>query len=185
MKEEKRLILVTRAMAIQSIRMNSKGLSGVVAILIITLITISAAAIIWGVLNKTVDEGLGEAKSCYDLIGKVSINSKYTCYDVANEEMRVSVSVGDIEIEELIIVISGEDSGKTFKLTTELTDVPDVYNYTRGNEVKLPGKNSGATYIISGITEEPVNIELAPTLNNQLCQGEHFSAIGFCSEALP
>ncbi len=168
----------------QYIRMNKKALSSVIAIFLITLLTITAATIIWNVVNKSVDEGLAEAKSCYDLIGKVSIDSKYTCYDSTNDEMRVFITVGDIELEELIIVVSGDTFGNTYVLTDEVSLIENI-EYSSGDLVKLPEKNSGETYVIAGVDEEPLSIEIAPKLEGKLCEGDKFTAIGECSQLIP
>ena len=162
-----------------------KAMSAVIAVMLLIFIVVTGTAIIWKILIKTVDEGLNESKSCYDLLGKIEVNSEYTCYDSVNDEMYVSVSVGDIETESLFIVISGEDSGVSFELTNDLKTIPNLWNYTRSNQVKAPGANAGQTYIASSITEEPVSIEIASKLNGNLCEGEKFTAIESCYDLSP
>ena len=160
---------------------NKKAMSAIIAVMILILIVMAGITIIWKVVTKTVDESLEKSKSCYDLVGKITVNSKYTCYDGANEEMHVSVEIGDIDIDGLFIVIADEDSAVSFELTNELTTVTNLLNYTRDDQVKMPNKNAGSTYIATGIVEMPLAIELAPMINDNLCEGETFTNIGFCS----
>jgi len=160
---------------------NKKAMSAIVAVMILILIVLAGTAIIWKVLNKTVDEGLEEAKSCYDLMGKVTVNSKYTCYNSIEKEMDVSVEVGDVDIDGLFIVIAFETSAVSFELTNEEAPIENLRNYDGTYQVKVPGKNAGSTYIASNIVEMPFSIEIAPKINDNLCEGDSFTNIGFCS----
>jgi len=161
--------------------MTKKAMSAIVTVMILILIVLAGTGIIWKVLDKTVDEGLDEAKSCYDVMDKVTVNSEYTCYDSVNDEMYVSVAVGDIEIEGLFIVLAYEDSAVSFELKNDFATVENLRNYNGTIPVKAPGKNAGSTYIASSIPEMPLSIEIAPKLNDNLCNGDTFTNIGFCS----
>ncbi len=165
--------------------MNKKAMSAIIAVMILILIVLAGTGIIWKVLTKTVDEGLEEAKSCYDILGKVGVNSKYTCYDSVEDEMMVSVSIEDIELEGLFIVIAFEDSAVSFELTNEFKTIENLRNYNGTFQIKVPGENQGTTYIASNIVETPFSIEIVPKINGNLCAGEKFTAIGRCSGAEP
>ena len=160
--------------------MNKKAMSAIIAVMILIVIVLAGTGIIWNIVNKVVDEGLDEAKSCYDLLGKVAVNSKYTCYDMNKNEMYVSIEVGDINIDGLFMVIEDETSSVSFELTNELTDV-GLKNYGGGSLVKVPGRNAGVTYIAMNIIETPLSIKIAPKINGNLCDGDTFTNIGFCS----
>jgi len=160
--------------------MNKKAMSAIIAVMILIVIVLAGTGIIWNIVNKVVDEGLDEAKSCYDLLGKVAVNSKYTCYDMNKNEMYVSIEVGDINIDGLFMVIEDETSSVSFELTNEPTDV-GLKNYDRTSLVKVPGKNTGVTYIATNIIETPLLIKIAPKINGNLCDGDTFTNIGFCS----
>ncbi len=160
--------------------MNKKAMSAIIAVMILIVIVLAGTGIIWNIVNKVVDEGLDEAKSCYDLLGKVAVNSKYTCYDINKNEMYVSIEVGDINIDGLLMVIEYETSSVSFELTNEPTDV-GLKDYDGGSRVKVPGKNAGVTYIATNIIETPLSIKIAPKINGNLCEGDTFTNIGFCS----
>lgn len=160
---------------------SKKGLSAVVAVMILVLLVLAGIGILWGVLKKTVDEGLDEAKSCYDIIGKTGVNSEYTCYNPIEDRMNVSIEIGDIKIDSLFIVLGYEESALSFELTNEPIEIDGLLNYDGSGLIKLPNKNAGATYIATNIIEMPLQIELAPMINDNLCTGETFTNIGVCT----
>ncbi len=160
---------------------SKKGVSTVIAILILILFTLLIAGVIWKIVSKTAEEQLSEAKSCYDLLNKVVINSEYTCYDLLNKKMHVSVEVRDIEIEGLFIVISYEYSSDIFELTNKIRIIENFTNYNETAETRVPNKNSGKTYIASNVIEMPLSIEILPVLNGNRCKGDRFTGIESCS----
>lgn len=160
---------------------NKKAMSAVVAVMLLIVIVLAGTTIIWKVVNKTVEEGLEGAKSCYDVLDKIEINSEYTCYDFNNKEMHVSVGLGDIEIENLFLVLTNEDSSLSFELSNELETITDLRNYNGTLEVKIPNKNAGTTFIASNVEEMPILIEVAPRVNGELCRAvDSFSEIYAC-----
>ena len=160
---------------------NKKGVSAVIALMMLILFALLIAGIIWNVLNKTIDEELSEAKSCYDLLGKIVFNSEYICYDSSGEKMHISVEVGDIEIDGLFMVLSHEYSSDIFELTNNWEIIENLRNYNGTSETKVPNKNSGLTYIASNVAEMPLSIGLTPVLNGNRCAGDIFTNIERCS----
>lgn len=151
-----------------------KGLSGVITVLILITLVMAATGIIWTVINKIVKESLEEAEACFGNYEEVTINSEYTCYNSIGEgnvNVQFSINIGDIEIDELLISIATEDTSKTFKINNELQGIESLGPYpSDSGDVKLPGKNSGLTYIASGFSSEPVLIRIAPVINNNQCE---------------
>lgn len=158
-----------------------KGLSGVISVVILIAIVLTVTAIIWVVINKTVEEGLGEAESCYNIAGKVTLNSEYTCYNSVLNKVYFSINIGDIEIKEVLVSISSEDNSKVFTLTNETQIIDGLKNYDGTEEVMIPGKNSGKTYIASDIYFEPVLIQIAPVMGENNCGvADSIAGIPFC-----
>jgi len=164
---------------------NKKALSTVVATVVIIMLTVAAIAIVWTFVKAMVEKNRDQVESCFDIESgqKVSLNGLYTCYDLDAEgnldEVQVSISVADVEIETLVISIMTGGSTKTVTLTsteTGYTDVkpyspdPDETNY--GNPVSLPGENSGKTYVIRGFQEGLTEVDwirIAPIVNGNQC----------------
>lgn len=146
-----------------------KGLSGVITVVIMVALVMVAATIVWGVVNNILKNKLGEAKSCFDIFGKITINNMYTCYNSSSNEVQFSISIGDIDVDELIILISSEGATKNFRITNTASSITGLTNYPSGSsDIKLPEKNSGLTYIASGFNQ-PDSIEIVPVINGEQC----------------
>lgn len=162
--------------------MKKKGLSNVVAAMILILMVVAGTGIIWVSVHKTVNEDLGKAKACYDVIGKVEFNSEYTCYNTSSNEMRFSIGVGDINFEEMDVAISYEDSSVKFILSDSLQTIENLRGYDGSVQVKLPDANSGFTYVASGINKMPLSLEVAPIINGESCgASDTFADVYLCS----
>jgi hypothetical protein len=149
--------------------------------MMLILFTALAAGILWLAVSKATDENLDKAKSCYETIGKVLVNGDYTCYYDNIDQMHVSIDVGDIELEALKLALSYGNSSDIYELTNTLQEIENIREYGEvSTEVKVPDKNSGVTYVISEVTEEPVSIEAFPILNGNLCEGDVFLYIETC-----
>ena len=149
---------------------NKKGLSGVIAAVILIALVITAIAIVWVFVGNLVEEKLEGSGSCMDIFGKVSLNNRYTCYDFSSNEARFSISIGDIDVNEVLVSISGDGTTKSFKITNEEKQIDDLVNYPDGSAIiKLPGKNAGLTYTATGFLNQPDLIEIAPIIKGKKC----------------
>lgn len=148
--------------------LNKKGISGVIVTVLMIALVLAVVVIVWNVINNLVGEKLEEAESCFDIFGKVSLNSQYTCYDSTNDEVRFSVNVGDIALNKVIVSISAEGSTTSYELSSEDNSNLDSYP-TSGQAVTIPGKNSGKTYT-ADYTSKPDKIQIIPVVGIQQCE---------------
>jgi flagellin-like protein len=154
--------------------LNKKGLSAVVTVLLLIALTVAVVAIVWGVVNNLVTDELEGAGSCFGVLDKVSLDSRYTCYNGTGNELWFSISMGNIDVDEVLVSITGEGTSSGFKINNTDSQITNVFSFpSRGTSVKLPGKNSGLTYIFdlgaSGFTGEPDKIEIAPIISGNQC----------------
>lgn len=152
---------------------NKKGLSAVVTLMLMVLLVLAATGIIWATINKTIKEEMGSSKSCYDILGKITLNSEYTCYNSSNDRVLFSINIGDAEIDELIASITNEGYSTIFELSNEKKTIEGLKNYPDppgSLDIQLPGKNTGKTYIAENILEEPVKIEIASVIEGKTCE---------------
>jgi flagellin-like protein len=165
--------------------MEKKAISGVITAVIMIALVMAASSIVWTVVNNIVKERLEEAGSCFDTFEKVTINNRYTCYNITKEgsgdpnELQISIGVGDIELTALLVSISdNEGNSKSFKLSD--THLPTSYlrlykgSYNDpADQIVMPKKNSGITYIINtaeaGISK-PSSIQVAPVVGGKQCE---------------
>lgn len=167
--------------------LNKNGLSGVITTVLMIALAMAAVVIVWTVVNNIVSDKLEETESCFGVFGKISINSRYTCYNESSNEFQFSVSIGDIDVGEVLVSISGEGQTQSFKLDNEAKVIDGLIKYPdRSTSIKLPGKNSGLTYIFemtgAGFSEAPDSISLVPVINGKQCEvADSLSQIDSCS----
>ena len=160
---------------------NNKGISGVVAAVLMIALVMVVAVIVWVVVRNIVQGQIGSVESCFEVYDKVTLNNRYTCYNFTTNEFQFSISITDIDVDKIIISISSEGSTNSYTLTNE--DQPDIglTRYPSGGEVTLPGKNAGLTYV-ANISTKPDLIQIAPVVNGQQCEvSDSLSEIDDCS----
>lgn len=155
---------------------NKKALSMIVSTLILTLLVVSAAAIIWGVVGNMVDDKIEGSESCFNIFGKISINEEYTCYYSNTGIVQFSLEIGDIDVDAVMISIQSESSSRIIEITNTAASIPFLANYNsadfESDLISLPPKNGGNTYAYyeAGIfTTAPSSIKIAPIIGNKVC----------------
>lgn len=154
--------------------MEKRAISGIITAVVMIALVMAASSIVWVVVNNLVRERLDEASSCFGTYDKVTINEEYTCYNSTSQELLFSINVGDIELTELLVSISGEGESQGFKLNEAgitngyLSSYPD-----RNTTVFVPGKNSGKAYIFNttaaGVSVAS-SIQVAPVVGGKQCE---------------
>ncbi len=152
---------------------NRRGISGVITVVILIALVMTIAGIVWAVVNNLVKEELEGAGSCFGIFGKVNLNSRYTCYN-SSQELLFSISIGDVDVDEALIGISGQGTGVSFKLSSQAGPIDNVFTYPdRSADVSLPSKNSGLTYIFdlagAGFSGTPDSVSIAPIIKGNQC----------------
>ena len=116
--------------------------------------------------------------TCLDVLGKVNINHEYTCYNHSSNEFLISIGIGDIAIEKLIISVSGSGSSNSYELN-KTGGSAGLKNYTGGTDVKMPDQNSGLTYRLS-VSGRPDSVRIFPVTGGKQCDATD-SATGISS----
>lgn len=152
-----------------------RGVSAVIATVLLIGLTVFAVAIVWGIINTFIGDEIDRGDACFGIFGEVSIHDPFTCYNGSSNELEFSIRVGDIEVEEILVRISGNESSVNFKLTEEGSEIDNLEMYDRNNTVVSPGKNSILTYRFnidnSGIKEERLrSMEIAPLIDGVQCE---------------
>ena len=106
-----------------------KGISAVVATVLIILITVAAVTIIWATIIPMINNQLARGTVCLDAMTALSIENKgHTCFnDVANH-VQVQVKHGSKEVGlEAIQILITDTNGNTMSVTNRtLTVLPNV-----------------------------------------------------------
>jgi len=153
---------------------NKKGVAPIVAtVLLIALVMVIVVAV-WAVVNNLVKDKIEESEACSGIFEKVSLNSRYTCYDSDSEEFWFSINIGDIDVDEVLVGISAEGNSISFKINNTLSEIANLVTYPdRLLGIILPSKDGGLTYIFdmagAGFSETPNSISIAPMINGIQC----------------
>ena len=149
---------------------NKRGLSTVMATVIIVGITVVMGALVWAVVTNLIGGELEESESCFGVLDQVKLNNDYTCYNSTSGRLQFSISVGDININEILISVTFAGSSQSVTLTNNSQTLSNIKNYPDGSlGVKMPGKNTGATYFFEGITSNPTSLSIIPVIKGNQC----------------
>ncbi|MBT96784.1 MAG: hypothetical protein QF567_02720 [Candidatus Pacearchaeota archaeon] len=162
--------------------MLKKGLSGVVATIILVLLVLVAVGIVWGAIRGIINEKIDIVNSCFGNFEKATINSQYTCYNSSSNEFRFSIDIKDTEIDKLLISISGRNETKSFEIPQLGSSLIRNYNGNYNEDIKLPGKNAGLTYVANiSKVGKPSLIKIAPIIGGNQCEiSDSLSEIDDC-----
>jgi len=146
---------------------NKRGLSGIVAAVVMIALVMVIAGIVWVVVTDLVSEQLSEAGSCLDVLGKVDINYQYTCYNSSSNEFLISIGIGDIDVEKVIISVSGAGASNSYEVNQTGGD-ENLRSYDGSGGAILPGKNSGLTYRLR-VDGKPDSVKIFPVVSGKQC----------------
>ena len=153
--------------------MKKRGLSPVIASILLVLLTVVLVGIIWATYKGIVEDNLNKAGSCLETISKIEVVGKYTCYDPRTNQFQFSIEKKDIETDGLLISLSSISGTKNFELNNEIQTFPGLRIYQENYDVVMPGKNSAITYIIN-LTQanfgEPDSVKVVPIVGEEHCE---------------
>ena len=166
-----------------------KAVSGFIVTIIMVALVMTLALIVWGAIKNMVEGGLEDVESCFGVFEQVTINNMYTCYNATSNEFQFSISIGEIDVDEVIVLISGEGTTKSFKLNYEGLSDPNLKPYpigSYGSTVFLPEKNSGLTYVFDMTGADflvgPDMIKITPVIDGKKCEvSDSLQEIDDCS----
>jgi len=148
---------------------NKKGLSVVIATVILVALTLAAIGIIWTAVNTLVEDSTEGAESCFNLFEKVSIEDRYTCYNVTSGETVFSISVGDVDLEGVLVGVATNTTGVSLALVKGGSLIPGLRMFNGSSTVFSPAKNSGESYVLSGLNGTPRLVEIIPVVGGTEC----------------
>jgi len=158
-----------------------RGMSTVVASLMLILLTLVLVGILWTVIQNMVNSKLDQSQSCMNILGKISINNQYTCYNQTTKELQFSISISDIKVDSVVVAISGGAQTKSLSISNQNKTINYLrpYKGAYSDLVNLPGENEGLTYIYNmtgaGFSNSADQIELAPVVNGKQCDASDSS----------
>ena len=154
---------------------NRKGISPVIAMVIMIALVMAIVAVVWVVVSNLVEEEIESSESCFGIFDKVVIENSYTCYNSSAQEIQFSINIGDIEVDEILVSVAGAGSTKSFSLGSDVQEsyLKDYPNGNYGVTLLFPGKNAGRTYVLNmtnaSLSGSPDSLQIAPIINGKQC----------------
>ena len=137
-----------------------KGISAIVATVLIILITVAAVTIIWAAIIPMINSQLDKGIVCLDAVSQVQLRDEgYTC--ILNESSGdISLQIGrgakDFDLADIQVLISVEGSTKSVNLVRDGL-------YTMAD---LPGPNGVMVFIVSSSAYgNATEVQIAPVIN--------------------
>jgi len=121
--------------------MNKKGVSAVVATVLIILITIAAVTIIWSAIIPLIQNNIAGTGDCLIVSGQISINEGSSCINKGNNESEGNITIG---------VHRGPGN---FELTAIVAKI-------------ITSEGNSYSYTITNVSQLTINGDRAFTLNN-------------------
>ncbi len=142
--------------------MKKKGISAIVATVLIILITVAAVTIIWAAIIPMINDQLDRGIICLDAVQQIRLEEGgYTCRNANTISMQIKHGSEDINLADVQVLLSSEGSTSSYSLIDPATTTsPATMNVDL-----LPGMNEEKTYVIThGITGTIDKIEIAPVV---------------------
>ncbi len=142
---------------------NKKGISAIVATVLIILITVAAVTIIWAAIIPMINNQLGKGTVCMDAVSQISLlDNGYTCKNANNVSIQIKHGAKDFDLADVQVLVSSGGSTTSFSLINSTTTLsPSAMDST-----KLPGANEEKVYIINtaGISGQISKVAIAPVI---------------------
>ncbi len=149
---------------------NIKGISSIIATLLLIVLTIVLIVVVWTVVNNLVKDKISQSSACFGNFEKVTLNDLYSCYNSSSNQMQFSLNIGDIEVDSVVVSVSSPAESKSFTITNDLQTVAGVKYLSGATLIKLPGKNSAITYLFDWTgSGTPNSVQIAPIISTQQC----------------
>jgi FlaG/FlaF family flagellin (archaellin) len=163
--------------------MKKKGLSDVIATVILIALVMAATAVVWGAVNKIIRDKTNDACMDVGFSQKVTINEDYTCYNSTDDQIQFSLAIWDVNIDGVLVSVTSSGNSKSYTITNTPQTIAGLVNYPdKSTSIKLPAKNSGLTYIATGFPTEVDSIKIAPIVGDKQCElSDQINQIEDCS----
>jgi len=150
-----------------------KGLSAIVTTVLLIALSLAAVVVVWTVVNNTIKTQISNSESCFGNYNKIEINRQYTCYErisSTNYNLIFSISIGDIDVDKVVVSVSSEGVVKSYTLTNTPESITGLRMYPSGlADVNLSNKNGGLSYNATGFEGKIDSIKIAPYISGTLC----------------
>ena len=175
---------------------NKKGISAIVATVLIILITVAAVTIIWTAIIPMITNMLESVPGCLDAQDVRLVKGGFTCYDTTTTpgdpfiSLQIARQSKDIDLEDVDILVNIGGNSETVKIvdTDSGDNVTDSSSKLITSASDLPGLNGKKVFRITKMNSAapniPDSIQIAPVLkvggSSQTCDAQVSVTIRNC-----
>ncbi len=153
---------------------NRKGLSTVVITVLLISLSMIAMILVWTFVSGFIKTQIKGSESCFGNYDKIQLNGLYTCYEnpaTGIYNLRFSLTVGDVDVEKVVVSVSSSDAVKSYEITNINKTIDGLFMYPSGDaNIRLPGKNAGLTYNATGFISTIDSIQIMPVIGGNTCE---------------
>jgi len=159
-----------------------KGISAVVATVLLILLTFTAIALVWGFILPMVKKSISEGATCFDLRDYAEIaDSEYTCTSPTETKLVIERGMNNYTIKGFVVSILKGGSSQRYQITADNPDKIKMLNDEGESteSIELPGPGEARTYIFNiGHAEKAVLGVISE--NGKICELESYEDIPQC-----
>jgi len=169
---------------------NKKGISAIVATVLIILITVAAVTIIWAAIIPMISNELGGATECFDASASLSVITDYSCYEEGeNVTIQVSRTTGEFTLVGLDVTGYSGGNSETLKITG-VNDLPSpngakVYKIGLGGVTASCGADGTAAcdgnFTFDSVDSASVAAVVESGQTSKTCEGSAVITIPKCT----
>lgn len=145
-----------------------RGISTLVATVILILIVIVAIGIIWGALGPIISNSSEISQACSRASLAIDTSQGYSCYDENANELVLMISrIGDVEIAGAQLILSAGATSKAYEFAQGriYSDVRMYYQDEYRLPIDVPKSNEDLAYVIDATGLGNVtDVKLAPII---------------------
>jgi flagellin-like protein len=125
-----------------------RGISPVVATVLLILVTVMAIIIVANIVIPLVKNQINEGKICFDgrEYFKV-IDSEYTCYNSTNTKLMIKRGTKELDVEGVLVGIYSEGESETYSLVEGGEDIKMLKDGSFTSNIELPEIGEARTYL--------------------------------------
>ncbi len=164
--------------------MKCRGVSPVIATVLLLVITVSLISVLAAFTIPFIKNSLEPGEDCFKALNKLNLGgTPYTCYSNGTTlRTGISVQVGDIDIQGFKLILY---SGGTADPINILPDTSSAQVRMLGSDfntpLQIPAKGGLKTYVVSGTYTK---VEVAPILASGTCEKSDTFEIVQCRDAI-
>ena len=142
-------------------RMNNKGVSEVIATVLMILLTVMAVALVAAFIISFIKNEMSK-KECFDAIDKISVKEGgYTFYNSTNTLVMIE-RAADFELKGLLVSVIQEGSSKVFEIYAG-SQINGIKMYNGSSILILPKAGGAETYVFNTSSDEIKIMSILPS----------------------